>query len=321
MSRSSVPGLFLTLVALVACRREPAPESATPVPIDSTSSAAPEIAGSEVDDDLPEVHHRGWILVQEALDDSETMVRAWAPGDHLKEAYAVAIPDLFREHFHFAEWSHGSLFAIRRIGDTDTETWTDELWEYRDGHDPRRLASGRGLDFRISPDGQGIAVEVADSANPGSDLVRILDRRGAVRSTRRATAYGRESFTLLAMGDSVAYLGADIDQDLYRWSLGSDSLVAVARPDQALDDLLILPDRDVLVASDLPPIADADEMETFRKAGTPVVLRAFHLRDGKSKELARKAGSGFRPHPGENDSIEFEASTPDSTEVLPPPWP
>ena len=78
---------------------------------------------------------------------------------------------------------------------------------------------------------------------------------------------------------------------------------------------------DVLVASDLPPIGDADEMEAFQKAGTPVLLRAFHLRDGRTKELARRAGKGFHPKAGENDSIEVESGSDDSTDVLPPPWP
>ena len=231
-----------------------------------------------------------------------------------------SIPDLYRRHHHFADWSDGSLFAIRRIGLPGMEDWTDELWEYRDGHEPRRIAAGQGLDFRVSPDGKRIAVVMSDSGSNVADLARILDRQGAVLSERRAATYARESFSPLAMGDSIAYLGADIDEDLYRWSLGADSLVPIERPEEALDDRLILADRDILVASDYPLMADAEEVDAFRKTRTPVVLRAFDLRDGRKVELARAVARVFHPVLGENGTIEIDTDNPDSTTNLPPPW-
>lgn len=309
----------MALLALVGCRRTPAPEAATPNLADSASPAVTEAIASE-SENLPEVHLRGWSIFQEPAGDSETIVSAWAPGDHLKEASSVMVPDLYRQHYHFAEWSHGSLFAIRRFGSTETDAWTDELWEYRDGRDPRRIASGQGLDFRVSPNGERILLVESESGSATTYQAHILDRRGKVLATRRATDYGRENFSPLDMGDSIAYLGADIDNDLYRWSLRSDSLVPVARPAEAIDDRLVLADRDILIASDYPPMADAEELDAFRKGGTPVVLRAFQLRDGRKLELARATGRSFHPVLGKNDSIEIEASTPDSTTSIAAPW-
>jgi hypothetical protein len=319
MSRCITVPLLSIGLGLLGCRRSPAPDSAPSPPPQPVETFPAEASPAWTEAGIPDVRHRGWTLVQEPTGGSETLVQVWAPGDHLKQAFTVAVPDLYRRHYHFAEWSHGSLFAIRRIGDTNTETWTDELWEYPEGRAPRRIASGRGLDFRVSPDGRRILVVAADSTSDTAELARILDRTGKVLASRSTAEYDRETFEPLDMGDSIAYLGADVDQDLHRWSLAADSLVPVALPEEAIEDRLVLADRDVLVASDHPLMADADEAEVFRKARTPVVLRAFHLRDGRQVELARAVARQFHPVLGENDSLEIDTDTPDSTTNLPPP--
>lgn len=320
MSRSLSLLFPLVVVPLLGCRRDPPPEPSPAVAAASSGLSGTETTHPGTFDNLPDVRHRGWWILQIPHGESETQVQVWAPGDHLKEAFSFWVPDLYREHNHFAEWSHGSLFAIRRIGDYRTEDWTDELWEYRDGHEPRRIATGQGVDFRVSPDGRRILLVVTDSAADAPYRAQILDRTGKVLATRSTADYGREVFVPLDMGDSVAYLGADIDEDPYRWSLAADSLEPVELPEEAINDRLFLADRDLLVASDYPVMGDADEVEAFRKARTPVVLRAFHLRDGRRTELARAVAREFHPVPGENDSIEVDTDTPDSTMTLPPPW-
>ncbi len=323
MSRSYALALCLALFALVACRRDPAPEPAPAVATASSSLSATETTHPGTFENLPDVRHRGWWILQVPHGDAETQVQVWAPGEHLKEAFTFWVPDLFREHHHFAEWSHGSLFAIRRIGSTDGDAWTDELWEYRDGQDPRRVAAGKGLDFRVSPNGQRIAVVFSAPESSTSDVAQVLDRNGKMLAQKRAGDFGQEAFDVVDLGDSLLYLGAGIDQDLFRWSLASDSLVpvAIANPDVSVDDRLVVADRDLLVASDLPRIHDVEGQEEFIKARTPVVLRAFHLRDGRELELARAVGRGFHPVLVENDSIEIDTSTPDSTVCIAPPWP
>src|SRR5512140_1169751 len=40
------------------------------------------------------------------------------------------VADVYSDHYHPAEFHNGNVYVIRRIGDTSSSTWTDELWKY-----------------------------------------------------------------------------------------------------------------------------------------------------------------------------------------------
>jgi len=283
-------------LSLSACRHE------DPKPGPSSETAKEAVADSSqgtAGDSLPDVLVRGWSIFQQPTGDQEvTEVQVWAPGDHQKQVFTAMVTDLYRQHAHFADWADGSLFVVTRHGTVESGAWNDGLWEYRDGKEPRRLASGKGIDFRTSPDGKRLVVTLADSTGAG-DWLRIQDRSGKVLKEKDLVALGWESIDALWMGDSVLY--AEVSGELHRWDLRTDSLVPVTLPKGAsLWDYAILPDRDLLVSSDVQ--RDADDAK-----GKPVVLTAFGLRSGKGVAVEHAVGHTFRPRFQEKDSLEYDS--------------
>lgn len=117
------------------------------------------------------------------------------------------IPDVYIQHYHSAEFVGGNLYIIRRIGDTNTEEWTDQLWKYRTVNEGVMLTQGQGLDFRVSPDGQTIAVFVGSF--PFS--VEVLNSEGSkIQTLDIGRLAFSEDFSLefLAMTNDTLWLGA-----------------------------------------------------------------------------------------------------------------
>lgn len=79
-----------------------------------------------------------------------------------QETFYLTLSDIYRNHYHNAEYHNGNLYIIHRTGgDTGYETnlnWTDELWRYNQQKKGQRLYSVRGIDFRVSEDEKLIAI-------------------------------------------------------------------------------------------------------------------------------------------------------------------
>jgi len=90
------------------------------------------------------------------------------------KALHITVPDVYREHYHNAEYHNGHLYVIRRLGydGYPDEDWTDELWRYDSQGRGTRLYSEQGLDFRVAPSEAYIAVR------QGQDKVTFLDSAG-----------------------------------------------------------------------------------------------------------------------------------------------
>ena len=95
------------------------------------------------------------------------------------ESLFLSLADIYRGHYHPAEFSDGMLYIIRRSGGGEQPTgddWTDELWKYDRSGAGTKLYSAQGLDFRHSPQTNQIAIFLPDKKKP---LV-LMDAKGAV---------------------------------------------------------------------------------------------------------------------------------------------
>lgn len=103
------------------------------------------------------------------------------------ETRLFALPDVYREHYHAAEFHAGELYVIRRPGGQEAyltnPAWTDELWRYDSKGNGRKLYTGRGIDFRVSPKAHSIAIVVPEETTP---LV-FTDLEGSVQKLFRRT--------------------------------------------------------------------------------------------------------------------------------------
>ncbi len=90
-----------------------------------------------------------------------------------KEIFFATIPDVYRNHYHPAEYHKGNLYVILRKGKVSSRNWSDELWKYNQLRQGLKLFTGQGIDFRVSEDEKLIAVETGKE-------VSILDADGRV---------------------------------------------------------------------------------------------------------------------------------------------
>ena len=97
------------------------------------------------------------------------------------ERMRLQVPSLYRDHYHATEYVSGSLFAIRRFTSPQSngsESWHDELWSYDVKGEGKRLFSGQGIDFRVSPTGKKIAITVAVDGMSFNNRLLLIDTDG-----------------------------------------------------------------------------------------------------------------------------------------------
>lgn len=101
-----------------------------------------------------------------------------------KESFYGTMPNIYREHYHAAEFVAGNLYIVKRIGvDVNSNfapDWTDELWKYGQKDEGKKIFVGRGLDFRVSQNGQNIAVVLGSGADPFKQNLYITNSSGTV---------------------------------------------------------------------------------------------------------------------------------------------
>lgn len=241
-------------------------------------------------------------------DTSQTQVLLEVGGD--SRVFGV-IDNVYTHHYHPAEFVDGSLYVIRRIGDIQTDDWTDQLWKYQTQDDGEILYEGQGVDFRVAPDGHSIAV----FAGASPDEVVILDPNGdavQVLLTKEFLDLNSDySLSYLTMTNKGLWLsetqatqrmnviGYDFDSgEIRRWDI-SDTPVGIHESDFNPESLLI-------VYSDYQYAFDQETEQEL--TDTPVALYLFNLADGSKRLLVTSAKRHeFDPKWIDEAEIEFNA--------------
>lgn len=95
--------------------------------------------------------------------------------------FYASLKNIYTNHYHTAQYVNGDLYILKRVGDTSTENWIDELWRYTNPNHGAKISSQQGLDFLASPNNEAVAVvKSTDSLN---DRVEIIGSSGGVIST------------------------------------------------------------------------------------------------------------------------------------------
>jgi uncharacterized protein len=232
---------------------------------------------------------------------------------------------VYASHYHCCEYDQGNLYVIKRTGDDSikgvrddgspiTSPWTDELWRFHLGKEGQKIFEAQGLDFRVSPKGDLIAVIQEDK------LV-FLDPTGKA-----------------VHGTDFAQMGKDIDCDkfhgahgdagphMWKWSKdGSEfwgsieclyvtarffkidvpswKLTVYRRTDTSegaekgwpSNELDLDPDSRKVAYSDYPFIFDVETEEEFRKSRRRVHLYVYDLETGLDRLMATSTAKEFKP--------------------------
>ena len=270
---------------------------------DTSSSHIPEFVTRILDDEYQ-------ILLKENSQDTTNTDVYFQNQKSWTEVFFLTIADVERHHYHNNELHNGNLYIIKRIGydGYPDENWTDELWRYDLQKVGTQLYSAKGIDFRVAPNEEYIAIK--------TDRLYIIDQQGDVVRT-----YAIDD---LGIGDNNG-----LDIGLIQWSEDSSRLwgelsftlywqavYAVQTSSWQVDtfDVSTLDmsaekslngNTGVLAYSNYPALFDEESAKIYDKSGATVDLKTFDLRTKEQKYIATSITKPFYPEWLDENTLEF----------------
>ena len=214
----------------------------------------------------------------------------------------MTLTDVYRNHYHSAEYHSGNLYIIRRInyeGYPDEE-WSDELWKYSKEKKGIRLFSSKGIDFRVSWDGNFAAVE------NDKKLIFLRTSNGEI-----AKEFGLADLNiyketpvigLIKWSDNSQFFWGDLSFTVYpqaffriniiNWTV--DKFDVVDLPLQ-ISELDLNPNTRRIVFSDFPAMFDVEPVREFEASKSKVTLFVYDLITQSKRIIATSTAKTFKP--------------------------
>lgn len=229
--------------------------------------------------------------------------------DETKKLFTLT--DCVSGHYHFIESHNGNVYLIRRIGNTDTEHWTDELWRYSLDNTVTKLYTMQGLDFRVSPNEAFIA------AQEYTNRLTILDADGQIlknytNEDLTDVEFNESTFTeLLKWSDDSSTMWGCLSTPipLYLFEIQTSNWEVRGYDFAELsvgDEHDLNPNSQLYVFSNLPMILDAyswDELITSKKE---LNLYLYNLETKELQILDTSVAKAFKPVWIGLDTIEYD---------------
>ncbi len=238
-------------------------------------------------------------------------------------AFSVEVESVFVEHAHFAQVVNGSLYLLRRSGDTAGDAWEDQLWRYTaESPQGEMLFAAQGLDFRVAPDESSIAVLYPLPPDGFFSGLGFLSLDGVLTDEyafewvdeRLSLSLGEwasdsSSFWALFLDGPAPALLSQVDRasgEVTEYDLSGLPLYTGA-------EFALNPDSGLLAYSDYPAFFELGAQQTFEQGGEAVNLYLRDLESGEERVLATSAARPFAPRWMDETRLEFFA--PDETGV------
>ncbi|MBL6966680.1 MAG: hypothetical protein ISR60_09010 [Anaerolineales bacterium] len=221
------------------------------------------------------------------------------------------------EHYHHYELVNGSLYLLKRTGDTNGDTWMDELWRYNAnlGAAGELLFSSQGLDFRVAPNESFVALRYPLPPDNFYQGVGFLDMAGgelvqefAFEHIDEMLAPDLDSWaddssafwvSFKAMGPTPAIFS---HIDIATWKASDYDLAGL----NLSHEYALNPNTSQLLYSDHPTFFDAMSAQEFLESGDAVTLYRYDLMNGGAEEiLAVSAARSFEPRWIDALTVEF----------------
>lgn len=228
-----------------------------------------------------------------------------------QSVFFITLADVYRGHYHNAEYHNGNLYVIRRTGyDYNSEInrdWTDELWKFNIKREGQRLFSTQGLDFRVSDDEQFISITNNDELNilnKNGDLVKTFPRAD-ITIPHSAPA----SFQVLAYRQGIIWL-----ENSFGARLVGLAKINTDNYDVTIFNLFELPmqtdfafnvEKEKVAYSTYPTPVDADAMDAYTHSGEKVTLAVYDINTKTSQEIATSITKKFEPRWIDAQTLEY----------------
>lgn len=231
-----------------------------------------------------------------------------------KKTKFMTLKDIYSGHYHAAEYCNGCVYVIRRLGWRDDRPenpdYKDELWRYDKYKHGRKLWSGQGMDFRVSPDGKVIAVASSTSSKPYPCHLYLLDAKGKMRKDFAPAGVVKGDFDFERWDGGYLWVKDQDESDILgfiRIDTRSLRLVKYPAPSGLADLDYDLNTKSLLLAySDYPVILESDGGNRYERSKSRVNLYAYNLRAKHKRTIAVCITDLFNPKWVGSNTLEFD---------------
>jgi len=304
--------VFLIMLFLVSACNSGATQDETVNTVNDTAndaSAPEEEIEPPVPDVLPAAPQFEVVLLDNPDDSTKTdvYIKNIDTGDM---EFFITLSDVYREHYHNAEFNNGSLFIILRIGydGYPDEDWADELWKYSDTGEGVKVYSSQGIDFRVSPDGTMIGLETQGKLifiDPSGILLQELlfpilfpEAEREILSLEKWSDDSSTLWVCTKAGPSPLFFAKVMAGT---WETTTYNILHLPIG----DEYDLNPNTGILVFSDHPVFFEVYGAEEFAESGTPVKLFWYVFATQEQVEIASSVSKHFDPIWLDDVTIEY----------------
>jgi len=287
---------FIVSIAFLLSSCNSLPTETSPAPTQPSSQP------SETAEQVAEDPHIEIVFLDNPQESNNTDVYLQDMGTKEMQFFAT-ISDINLQHYHPYEYHNGNLYIIRRKGDyQESDDWTDELWKYYGPGEGSMLYSIKGLDFRVSPDEEYIALTGGD---------QFVGEKMVVLDVQENT---EQEFAADQLVSGPAFLVGHLewsDDGSELWiESGGPGLFSFCRLNVTswqidIYDITETPitraeyelntNTGKLVFSDYPVFFDADSADQFKESQTDVTLFVYDLVTRNLQQIAVSKAKEFDP--------------------------
>lgn len=254
------------------------------------------------------------VIVKENPND-ETKSDVYLKDTSGQETFFITLAEVYKNHYHSSEYHNGNLYIIRRTGGEegyqDIPDWTDNLWKYDSNKQGKKIYGNRGLDFRVSDNGELIAIVGSEADNSQNAVFINNDGKELAKFTAEdlevdyidPLVWGDDSFWLAEKALPVPTSFIKIDREDFTVSKFSIEVDDVG-PEYTLN-----PNTQKLAYSDYPPLFDTDSIEEFEKSGKKTTLKVYDLVSDEVEVITTSVTKKFNPEWIDNNTLEYDNPT------------
>jgi len=204
--------------------------------------------------------------------------------------------------FHNIEFHGDKIYALYDWENPENEDeWSDALWCFSPYEEARMIAEGKGLQFRVTEDGELIAVEVEDNIDIYDAEGKLLHRISEEDvNTEEYTSVSLEQWnddgsvlwcSLMETYVTVAYIAID-----------TDSWESTKYNDQRFgsDEYVLNPNTGWIAYSDYPVTLDIIAFDDYMESGEMTTLFVYNLMTKEERVVDSSETNKFKPSWSDN---------------------
>ena len=229
----------------------------------------------------------------------------------------LTINDVYRQHYHAAEYHNGHLYVIIRPGGVSNfekkQNRPNELWRYDQNGKGTKLWPSDLRDFRIRDD-EGLIAVISSSQRNESNPSPTLYLLGPDGKLKKAFPYKEPVWKDIAFeiwAGRYLWLNEYETVDIHSFFRIDTKTMAAHKYDIShlnltCEDYDLNTASLLLAYSDYPPMFDAEDYREFKSRRTPVKLYVYDLGTKRRRFIARAVAESFSPKWVDAVTLEYK---------------